>query len=352
MSPMSEVHCFTSISFSYLDRARVLGTTLKKQHPDWVLWLCISDIDPPALTLDLSRDPFDHVVRIEELEISAREQWIFGHDLVELCTAVKGLMLCRLLKEGAEKVVYLDPDIAVIGPLDPVCDLLDRRSIVLTPHLTQPESSHNAILDNEVGSLKHGVYNLGFLAVRHTGEGIRFAEWWRDRLLAFCHDDVPGGLFTDQRWCDLVPALFDDLYILRDPGYNVAAWNLGSRALGFDVDGTLRAGGYPLRFVHFTKVNSVGEAMLERYANGHTEIFELLRWYRRQLAARAVRDLPVGYWGFGSYCDGTAIRRIERITYRSRPVLQERFPHPFESGFESFQAWCAANLPNPIQEST
>src|SRR5579864_7394936 len=108
---MSEVHCFTSISFSYLDRARVLGTTLKKQHPGWMLWLCVSDIDPPGLTLDLSLDPFDRVVRIDELDILDREQWMFGHDLVELCTAVKGMMLHRLLTQGADKVVYLDPDI-------------------------------------------------------------------------------------------------------------------------------------------------------------------------------------------------------------------------------------------------
>lgn len=346
---MSEVHCFTSISFSYLDRARVLGTTLKQQHPDWMLWLCVSDIDPPGLTLDLSLDPFDRVVRIDELDIRDREQWIFGHDLVELCTAVKGMMLHRLMTQGAEKVVYLDPDIAVFGRLDHVLDLLDRHSIVLTPHLTQPESSEDAILDNEVGSLKHGIYNLGFLAVRRTSEGIRFAEWWRDRLLAFCHDDVPRGLFTDQRWCDLAPALFEDLHILRDPGYNVAAWNLSNRPLGFDADGTLRAAGCPLRFVHFTKVNSVGEAMLERYANGHTEIFELLKWYRRQLSAKLVAGLPADYWGFGSYRDGTPIKRIERVTYRSERHLQERFPHPFESGPGNFQAWCAANLPQPIR---
>ncbi|MBV8834529.1 MAG: hypothetical protein JO108_35475 [Acidobacteriaceae bacterium] len=341
---MSEVHCFTSISLSYLDRARVLGTTLKKHHPDWVLWLCISDIDPHGLALDLSGDPFDHVVRVQDLDIHDFEQWAFGHDLVELCTAVKGVMLCRLLEQGGDKVVYLDPDIAVFGALDPVIDLLDRHSIVLTPHLTQPETSQSAILDNEVGSLKHGIYNLGFLGVRHSSEGVRFAGWWRDRLLAFCHDNVPGGLFTDQRWCDLIPALFEDFYILRDPGYNVAAWNLSHRPLAFDVDGTLRARDYPVRFVHFTKVSSVGEAMLERYANRRTEIFELLKWYRQQLAVHAVSGLRPGYWGFGSYRDGTPIRRIERVTYRSRPPLKERFPHPFDSGSGSFQAWCASNL--------
>jgi hypothetical protein len=342
---MSEVHCFTSISFSYLDRARTLAATLKRQHPDWKLWVCVSDIDPPGLEFDAAREPFDHVLRIDDLDITDRERWIFGHDLVELCTAVKGLLLCRLLSQGADKVVYLDPDIAVFGPLDQVTALLDRHSIVLTPHLTLPEASQAAVRDNEVGSLKHGVYNLGFLAVRNCAEGIRFAEWWRDRLLAFCYDDTVAGLFTDQRWCDLVPAFFEELHILRDPGYNVASWNLKSRPISFDADGTIRAGDRLLRFFHFTKVNSVGERMLERYADGRSEVFELLKWYRRQLAVHAVAGVPDNYWAFGSYRDGVAIRREERVTYRSRPDLQEDFPDPFASGPHSFQAWCATNLP-------
>jgi hypothetical protein len=342
---MSEVHCFTSISFSYLDRARVLAATLKRHHPDWILWVCVSDVDPPGVAFDESREPFDQVVRVDDLEIRERAQWIFGHDLVELCTAVKGIMLSRLLKQGAEKVVYLDPDIALFSPLDRVIALLDRHPIVLTPHQTHPETNPIAVMDNEIASLKHGVYNLGFLAVRRSAEGVRFAEWWRDRLLAFCHDDIPGGLFTDQRWCDLVPAFFGEAHILRDPGYNVASWNLNNRPISFDPDGTIRAGDRPLRFFHFTKVNSVGERMLERYANGRSEVFELLKWYRRQLAAHTVAGLPANYWGFAEYRDGTAIRREERVAYRSRPSLREHFPDPFASGPHTFQTWCAANLP-------
>ena len=52
--------------------------------------------------------------------------------------------------------------------------------------------------------------------MRNGAEGRRFAAWWRDRLHRFCWDDVPGGLFVDQRWCDLVPALFP--YLMNNLG--------------------------------------------------------------------------------------------------------------------------------------
>ncbi len=60
----------------------------------------------------------------------------------------------------------------------------------VTPHQTEPEKSRSAILDNEVSSLKHGVFNLGFLAVRNCPEGMRFVNWWSDRLRDFCFDDI------------------------------------------------------------------------------------------------------------------------------------------------------------------
>jgi hypothetical protein len=337
---MANVHCFTSISFSYLDRARVLAETVKQRHPDWTLWLCLADGEPDGFRFDIEKEPFDQLARVEELAIPELDAWIFQHELVELCTAVKGPMLCHLFEQGAEKVVYLDPDIALFSPLDEVIRLLDHHNIVLTPHMTAPERTRIGVLDNEIGSLKHGTYNLGFIAVRGSAEGKRFARWWRDRLIDFCYDDIPAGLFTDQRWCDLVPSFFDGTYILRDAGFNVASWNLGNRPIEIGSDGAITAGGRPLRFFHFTKVNTVGETMLARYSRDRFEVFELLRWYRERLAEHAAEGIPAGWWAFAHYDDGAPIERAHRLVYRGARELQKLFPRPFASGAGSFQAWC------------
>lgn len=336
---MADVHCFTSASFSYLDRARILAETVKRYHPDWTLWLCLSDREPPGFTFDLHREPFDRLVRIEELGIPDLDRWMFGHDLVELCTAVKGPMLCHVLKSGAKKIIYLDPDIALFGTLDEATSLLDDRSVVLTPHQVEPDQTPAAILDNEICSLKHGIYNLGFIAVSSCEEGVRFAHWWRDRLMSYCIDDIPSGLFTDQRWCDLVPAFFPGTKILRNPGYNVASWNLSQRPIVIDREGMITAGGSTLRFFHFTKVEHVGAVMIERYAAGRFEVFELLHWYRRQLKKHKEQGIPPGWWAFKSFVDGTPITRECRRTYRFSPDLQARFPNPYDSTPDSYQAW-------------
>ncbi|MBR0673832.1 hypothetical protein [Neoroseomonas soli] len=337
---MSEarIHCFTSASLAYLDRARVLGESLRRHHPDWVLWLCLVDQAPSGFRLDLTKEPFDHVLPIDALDIPDLRRWMFGHDVVELCTAVKGPMLLHLLSAGARKVVYLDPDIAVFGRLDEIEARLDESDLLLTPHLLAPETARDAILDNEVGAMKHGIFNLGFIAVAASAEGRRFAHWWRDRLLEFCIDDVPSGIFTDQRWCDHVPVFFPGADVLRDPGYNVASWNLTHRPLSIGPDGVIRAAGQPLRFFHFTKFNGVGRRMLERHAGTDTALHELMAWYANSLAAQAPVGIPPDWWAFGRYADDQSIPRAHRRQYRADPQLRERFPNPFEAGGRSLAA--------------
>ena len=133
--------------------------------------------------------------------------------------------------------MYIDPDIAVFNRLDEIDRLLDHHAIILTPHQLEFEDVRSAVLDNEVCSLKHGVFNLGFFAINNSSEGYSFANWFNQRLLEFCYADIPNGLFTDQRWCDLAPAFFQNLCILRDPGCNVASWNLSKRNLSFSRGG-------------------------------------------------------------------------------------------------------------------
>jgi hypothetical protein len=89
-----------------------------------------------------------------------------------------------------------------------------------TPHLTGEldEGYHPTELD----ILRSGVYNLGFLGLTRSQETMRFLKWWQVRLHDRCLVDLNRGLFVDQRWMDLAPGLFDGVFVLRDPGCNVA----------------------------------------------------------------------------------------------------------------------------------
>jgi len=335
--------CFTSLTLGYLPRARVLAETLRAAHPDWSLWAVLVDHPPPGYANRAAFAGFDRVLDMDDLSIERR--WLFRHDLVEACTAVKGTMLRHLLALGAETVVYLDPDIAVFHPLASLGERLQSASVLLTPHQTEPDVDAATIADNERASLRYGTYNLGFLAVRNDATGNAFADWWAARLHEACFDAPEAGLFTDQKYCDAVPGLFDRVGIVRDPGWNVASWNLSQRRIRFGTDGGIAVNGSPLAFYHFTKHGGAGDIMTERYAGEAHEPHELWRWYCRRLAAHAEPGIPAGWWHFSSFSDGTKIPPAARLLARNRPDVMAQFDDPFAAQGDSFLRWLRQNAP-------
>ena len=340
------VHAFTSCSYSYLNRARVLASTLRAQHPDWVIWLVMTDKEPNDFRLDMDREDYDRILTVEDLYGEVTEQWLFGHDIVEACTAVKGRACVRILQDpDCEKLLYFDPDTAVFNPMTPIIELLETHSIVLTPHQTDPEPKDQrvAIWDNEISSLDYGSYNLGFIAMANDEEGRRFAQWWDDRLTDWCHDRLDIGIFVDQKWCNLVPCFFDKVKTLRDPGYNVASWNLSQRAMRYDDEGNALINDVLLRFYHFTKLGAVGDVMTQRYAKDNVEIYELWWWYRNQVMAASDTGIPKGWWYYGTFDNGVKIPKSVRELYRDRTDLRAAFPTPLQTAGESLYSWVSAN---------
>ena len=338
------IHAYTSFSYSYLNRARVLVEGLRRLHPDWVLWAIVTDVCPDDMDHAWADEDFDHVVFADDLFGTETESWLFGHNVVEACTAVKGAAARHILnKPGCEKLFYFDPDIAVFNPMTDIVDLLDTCDIVLTPHQIAPEprTARQAIRDNEITSLSHGAYNLGFLALANRDEGRRCAEWWDDRLRDWCHDRRDIGIFVDQKWCDLIPCFFDRVCVHRDPGCNVASWNLSHRDIEISDDGQILVNSVPLRFFHFTKLGPLGDTMTQRYARDNHHVYEIWSWYRAAVAAATDPRIPDGYWRYGQFDNGIPISDAIRRLYRDRKDLQAAFAEPrrVENGF---YAWVQA----------
>lgn len=346
------IRCYTSVTNNYIPKARVLANSVKLFHPNWEFILV--NAEPLPDHFDLDQEPFDRILPPDQWGIPDLNGWIFKHRVVEICTAIKGKMAYDLLQlPNTEKVIYLDPDIAVFNSLEPLVTLLDKHSILLTPHLLTPEKHRIAIMDNEISTLQHGVYNLGFLALAKRGEGPDFAAWWRDRLLEFCYDDIPNGLFTDQKWIDLAPAFFEDLHILRDPGYNVASWNLSSRVLSMDAEGRIMINGkFPLRFYHFTGFDSgAGAVMTKRYSEENSIVSEIWQWYHRALEKASRDGLNEYEWKYNYFDNGLPVTKEMRQIFRYNKEIQRYFDDPYDverkdGGFSTW--WETGKYPIPI----
>ena len=271
--------------------------------------------------------------------------------------AVKGPAAAYLMETtGTDKLMYLDPDIAVFSSLGDIDEKLDHHPILLTPHQNKPENNNTDVLNNEVCFLKHGVYNLGFFAARCDGQGKDFIHWYRDRLLEFCYIDFDWGLYTDQRWCDLAPALFDKLFILRHPGYNVARWNLSQRDLAKNTNGDFTVDGEPLRFFHFSGYDS-GQGINEivRYVDEDHDLHDLWSWYTKELEVNGQSLIGKSPWVYSFFSTGNKIKPAMNKLYRMRSDLQQAFPDPFHNNgtVMCYENWYAHEYPvNPVSNPT
>ena len=350
------MHVFTSISANYLPKARVLATTLKRFHPDAVFHLLLAD-SLSGIPVDDLR-VFDNILTLNELPSLNQPAWIFQHGVAELCAAIKGVAAQELLRHCHDEHLYFfDPDIAILGPLDVLEAHLSRHSVIVTPHICVPEETPENVLANEICALRHGVFNLGFLGLRPCAEGRQFADWWAQRLWQLCYDDMPGGVFGDQRWVDLAPVFFPGLGIVRDPECNVATWNLTSRKATGSAPFDILVNGRPLCFYHFSGIdNGAQEQMLNYYGTESEVLFDLRRWYLAECERLGQAQHGKRPWLYGFYDNGTPITREQRLLYRARPDLQAAFPDPFAVGDadHSYLYWYenSVTIPAPrFQES-
>lgn len=354
------IYIYTSIALNYFPKARVLSTTLKKFHPDWKFCMLVSeDVDEQTRATMLSYDDIDEVISYDQLIITDGfatklndvefKQWCFKHAIVEFCTAVKGSALKFLLnKPDCEAAFYFDPDIAIFDDLTQLTDhFKNGKSILLTPHLTDIEKTYDAVWDNEISILRHGIYNLGFIGVKNDANGHKLAQWWKDRLDMYCYADIPNGVFTDQSWCDMVPAVFDGVHVLRLPQYNVSTWNLNHRFVdGKDLDSLFVNKDFKLCFYHFSGFDSGAQlAMLNKYAQGMPKLFLLRDWYIAECQRLDNPEFSQRKWQFNYYSDGEKILNEHRIVYRQRSDLQQYFSDPFDVSNRSLAKWFEFEYP-------
>ena len=291
----------TIVARNYLPYARVLTESFLAQHPSGEsIVLVIDDRDEDV---DESREPF-RVVRPDALSIDRFEAMAAMYDVTELATAVKPWLLEHLLSDDdAGPIAYFDPDIRFYAPVEQIEQLTIEHELVLTPHITAPIPDDGR-QPGELDLMASGVYNLGFVAMAPSERIRELLRWWQKRLRYDCVIDHALGYFVNQRWFDLVPNTFEGTAMLRDPGMNVAYWNLHERTIARAPDGHWLVNGQALRFYHFSGFNPETPHLLSKHQtrarlSDHPDLARLCAEFRAggrgpPSSGRAARQLRLG----------------------------------------------------------
>ena len=313
---------FTSVCANYVHKARTLAQSVKKNIPDAKMVLCLVEKEVDSRIPD---ECFDEIILAKDAWEGNFNRFIFKHAIVEASTAVKGQFFRYLMDRYTEEsqFVYLDPDVYVYSDFVELRNELKQSPIVLCPHLLKPGN-----IDMELSSTAHGVYNLGFLGISRSAEGRKCVDWWADRLYLFCYDDIQRGIFTDQKWFDLVPCFFNAT-VFKHHGYDFAPWsllncNMETRESEYYIEGD------PLRFIHFSGLgHSAEKCMKDWLPEGEHPFKELYARYKSIHDANNTDNISKTPWSYSRYESGEPIDDEIRIAYLSNYDVMFMEENPF-----------------------
>ena len=337
---MNGVAVGTIVAKNFLPFARVLARSLSDHHPTVPFLTLLADRGDA--TFAPASEPFETVL-LDGLGIPDLQRLCFGYSRQQIAIAAKPYLLRHLLDLGFTTAIFLDADILVLDSLQPLFDDTGAHAIALTPHLLAPLSGVDRRA-RDLNILQSGVYNGGFIGISQHESARRFLYWWADRLHTHCRHDVTQGMHYDQRWLDLVPALFEDVHIVRDAGCNVAYWNLPERDVTLTPN-DIRTDGSRCRFFHFSGFEPERPGSVTRYSSRLTmetigPAVALFARYVDLLRAQGYfecRDWP---YAFGAFDNGVPIPDVARRLYQDMGTAVDQFGDPFEaSGSHSYFRW-------------
>ncbi len=273
------------------NRLSFLNTTLESlraQHPGLRAYVLI--LDPPlGGSLELGENTL--TLNVEQIGVTKREYvgLLAAHSPFEIACIMKTRLARFLLVAAAENVLfYCDTDLYFFHPLTSALETMKSAGILLTPHLlTRLLKPEREQVLHEAKINLAGIFNLGFFGMKKGDETRQFIDWWSHRTQLGCKRNLDQGLYDDQKWLDFGVHLFSEVRVHKDPGYNVANWNLSERRLSY------RAGRYwvnetlPLVFFHFSRFephqNEKLSPFLDIKLNSHNCLSEICAQYSAQL---------------------------------------------------------------------
>lgn len=342
---MERMAAATVASKSSLALARVLAGSFSHYHPAIPFFVLLADeVDG---YFDPASEPF-RLLRLADLRIPNLRRFRFQYSQQELTYAITPTLLKHLLDQGFSRAAFFKQESLVVGDLTPALELLQRRSIVLTPHLLGPLAGE-AGAGRELNILQSGVYNVGFLGVSATPTARAFLSWWEARLYEHCRHDVAHGMHFEQRWLDLVPAFFEDVEVVRNPGFNVAHWNLPERAVAVDGE-SISVDGAPGLFFRFSGFEPERAQAVTRYSprlnmSNVGAAAEIFGRYAVMLEAAGYNETKSWPYAYGHFTNGRPISDRARRLYLRLGDEAERFGDPFDTASsDSFFRWSRRRL--------
>ena len=107
--------------------------------------------------------------------------------------------------------------LAFFSDPEPLFQELGDGSISITEHRFPEFWKHYEVC---------GIYNAGWACFRRDENGMQCVQWWYEQCLDWCYDRVEDDRYSDQKYLEKWPVLFNGVVVLQNKGANTAPWNV------------------------------------------------------------------------------------------------------------------------------
>ncbi|RYF70642.1 MAG: hypothetical protein EOO39_15335 [Cytophagaceae bacterium] len=255
----------TVCTIAQLPQALTLGASFTQHNPDRQFVIGLAD-DPEHLPASWS-SPY-RLLTLADAGLSANDLAALSarYTPTEFRAACKAAFIQATYEQtSSSSLLYADPSAFIYHSLNELFDQIAQHSIVLCPHWLQ------APADDRLPDEKHmqnvGLYSGGLIGFGPHPDTSKMLAWWRSRTADRAHIDFCAGQCLDQLWLMHVPALFEQVSILKQVGVQVALWNVQERHLALDKSGWQvieKATPVPLLTADFIGLLSSNEGLFQR----------------------------------------------------------------------------------------
>lgn len=307
----------TIVAKNYIALARTLCQSYLDHHPDSECYVLI--VDETHGFIESSTEKFT-LITLDQLEIPKIENMAMKYNITEFSTSVKPFFMEFLMGQyNLDRLIYLDPDILVCASLEALFLELDHSDILLTPHL-DTDYPDDGLIPNDSHIMRSGIFNLGFIGVRNSSNGLGFLRWWQIKLGDRCLNDPWLGYMVDQKFLDYAYVLFSNVKIIKDTSYNTAYWNIHSRKIE-NRGGVWLCNGDPLRFFHFSNYKPENPGKISGHQTRFTfeqrpDLQEIFNHYYKLLMSNGYEETSQWQYTWGQFENGKKINQTVRTVFR------------------------------------
>jgi hypothetical protein len=248
-------HFCTILGKEYIFKGLALYDSLEKHAKNFHLWICcLDDISLQLLKrINLRNVTLIPLESIEDEELLSVKE---SRTTAEYSWTLKAPLVLYILKnyDLVNSIIYIDGDLYFFSDPKFIFNKWEDGSIYIC---------EQRLFEKKINT---GTYQAGLIGFKRDSNAFQCLDWWRTKCLEWCFHWHDGDKWTDQKYLEKWPELFQGVIVSNDSGINVGPWNVGYKESTSDINvsnGEVYINNHKLVVYHFTGFLILNEVELD-----------------------------------------------------------------------------------------